>query len=206
MTSFNHISRSCLILNLPLLGRTLIVTNCCSPHSLEQTSPWSPGVTQKTDKVHTASSPARFLLCSPPPWPQSLSKAPMRTRADNILCSSPVAGLLSKTGLLLRAGWKSHEHLLLHHSKTSSQGFWNTGVEKQDEALKGHVFDEAQGFLAAFHTRVHSSLKRYGGRLSGGCKNSGCWTVREGGRCFVRLCDFFLKCDQTFRHTFRLPF
>lgn len=101
MTSFNHISRSCLILNLPLLGRTLIVTNCCSPHSLEQTSPWSPGITQKTDKVHTASSPARFLLCSPPPWPQSLSKAPMRTWADNILCSSPVAGLLSKTGLLL---------------------------------------------------------------------------------------------------------
>lgn len=43
-------------------------------------------------------------------------------------------------------------------------------MEKQDEALKGHVFYEAQGFLAAFHTRVHSSLKRYGGRLSGGAR------------------------------------
>lgn len=128
----------------------------------------------------TASSPAQLLLCFPPPWPQSLSKAPMQKQTDNILCSSPVAGLLSKTGLLLHTGWKSHEHLLLHHSKTSSQGFSNTGLDEQDEALQGHVFHEAQVFLAAFQTWVHSLLKRYGRRLSGGARTQAVGLYRKG--------------------------
>ena len=126
----------------------------------------------------TVSSSTQFLLCSLPP---TLNPFPRHQCKSWLITFSPVAGLLwSETGLLLTAAWKSHELLLLHHSNTSSQGFWKRNGGAGRSSHGAFISCRSMKPKSSWLLFTLSLLKRCGIRLSGCTSTPAVGLYRKG--------------------------